>query len=99
MTVVCQDPTEMFSNSTKFQNNDESPYSTVALHYDEHGVSLVHIGDELTVLYVDHEPFPFPGMTSVFFQQKIFIITAKNNNTRKLAQSLNYLYVQYIALS
>ena len=26
-----------------------------------------------------------------FFQQKIFIITVKNNNTRKLAQSLNYL--------
>lgn len=70
MTVVCQDPTELFSNSTKFKNNDESPSSTFALHYDEHGVSLVHIGDELTVLYVDHEPFPFPGMTPVFLNKR-----------------------------
>ena len=58
-----------------------------ASHYDEHGASLVHSSDELTVLYVDHEPFPFPGLTWSFSQQKIFIITTKNNYTRKLAQS------------
>ena len=64
MTVVCQDPTELFSNSTKFKNNDEC-----FTLYEEHGAfgaSLVLISDELTVLYVDHEPFPFPGLTSVF---------------------------------
>ena len=35
-------------------------------YYEEHGASLVHSSDELTVLYVDHEPFPFPGLTVVF---------------------------------
>ena len=70
MTVVCQDPTELFSNSTKFKNNDELQYFTFGLHYEKHGASLVHISDELTVLYVDHEPFPFPGLTSVFLNKR-----------------------------